>query len=208
MIGVAGAHRVGKSTVAAAAANETGIFCLETRVSDTFARLGITPRSILSPEEYLNVQFEVLKDMEKKFAAAPRLFVSDRTPLDMAAYMMATIETGAITRHYGMAVSEYVVCCREMTDRYFENILLLQPGITIVDDPSKADCNPAYIDKINLLMVGLAISLDLDNASVVIAKKAITDLASRTAILNQLIKGAELRIATPTVLPAGLESVH
>ena len=69
MIGLLGAHRVGKTTLARELEKRYGLLFVQTNVIDTFERLGKDPRLDYDMETRLSIQEEILVDIEQKYLA-------------------------------------------------------------------------------------------------------------------------------------------
>jgi predicted ATPase len=159
MLGLNGAHRTGKSTLAREYAKRHDILYVETRVTDVFKQLGLDPRKTYEIDQRLMIQEAVLTALTRQYKEAAkqsRLFVADRTPIDLASYMLADV-TGSSAPSLAMAklVNEYVRRCIEKTMEHFAVVVLIQPGIPIVDAPGKAAPCPAYMEHLNLIQRGL-----------------------------------------------------
>jgi cytidylate kinase len=101
--GLSGSHRSGKSTLAQATAKALGIHYLDASTTAIMEGTGFNP---VAPGatigQRLRAQDYLLKEFTKMAMKAPYPFISDRTPLDHAAYMLgeltmhnATAEVGA-----------------------------------------------------------------------------------------------------------------
>lgn len=158
MIGIAGAHRTGKTTLAKTVAEVTGFYFLETNAAGTFERLGVSPRTELPIGDRLYIQTEILTDLEMAYAECPTgNFITDRTPLDAAAYMIADVSRTATgcDPHVEADLVQYVNRAIEITEHWFSLVTLVQPGILLVDNQKKAPASPAYIEHINDVLIGL-----------------------------------------------------
>jgi len=157
-IGLIGAHRTGKTTLARLYAEKSGIKFLETSVSAIFRDLGYDAAVTYDFDTRLTIQEEVLKRVDAKYAEhAGTDFITDRTPLDMAAYLMADAIGDRVPPECQVRVAQYVNACFETTNRRFGVVLLVQPGIQLVAEEGKAAMNVAYIEHLNSLMFGLTV---------------------------------------------------
>jgi hypothetical protein len=160
MIGLLGAQRVGKSTLAKAFAQRCDIPFLQTDARGVYAACGMDPRKEYPIEERLAVQNTLLESFEKQFAAATkvsRLFISDRTPLDGAAYLLADVQRSTLAGSPEVAqlVVDYVGRCIQAANRWFSTIVVVQPGIPLVEEEGKAPACPAFMEHYNALAIGL-----------------------------------------------------
>lgn len=158
MLGLCGAHRTGKTSLARLYAQKTGIKFLETSVSAIFRDLGYDASVTYDFDTRLTIQEEVLKRVDAKYAEhAGTEFITDRTPLDMAAYLLADAIGDRVPPECQVRVANYVNACFESTNRRFGIVLLVQPGIPLVVEEGKAAMNVAYIEHLNSLMFGLTV---------------------------------------------------
>lgn len=156
MFGLAGAHGVGKTTLAAAFSEVSGIPFVKGSTRATYERLGLDPRVNYPLEARIDIQFEILRDYGKVYAEAGQRFVTDRTPLDMMAYMLADVQREGIERAQDLRIARYMAECYRVANRFFPVILIVQPGIPHVDEPGRPLMNYAYQEHIHLLVQGLA----------------------------------------------------
>lgn len=151
--GLVGAHRTGKTTLAQAFSKETNITFVQTSTSAVMARHGFDPKLNYPLIDRLHIQNIILDEMDIAYRSAPRTFITDRTPIDAAAYLLADItRADTIMDHQ---VLKYMARCFAITNEHFSMLLLLQPGIPLVEEEGKAPANPAYIEHISQLCMGL-----------------------------------------------------
>ena len=157
MIGLCGAHRTGKTTLAREYAIAEGVSFVETSATETFKRLGKRPDQHYSFGDRLSIQLEILQDAsdlwETEFG---NHFISDRTPIDMIAYTLADVNNSTeLTPDEIELAATYMDACFESSNRHFSCLILVQPGIKIVEAEGKASSNPLYIEHLNQTMMGL-----------------------------------------------------
>lgn len=158
-LGIVGSHRSGKTTLAKAYAEKWNIPFVETKVSDIFKELGVDPSTLNNINKRIGIQFEILKRTCKLYEDANILggFISDRTPLDMLAYTLADVGNCLLPIETERLVAQYTTECIQATNRYFSTLLLVQPGIPIVEAQGKAAASPAFMEHINSLLLGLMV---------------------------------------------------
>lgn len=83
------------------------------------------------------------------------MFVCDRTPLDMAAYVISDWHLGRATPETDAWVSDYVQRCMDATGRYFFAVSLIQPGIKFEARADKPPPNALYQEIMNTTLMGL-----------------------------------------------------
>lgn len=157
MIGLIGAHRTGKTTLARAFSEETGITFAETSSSAVFKELGFDPQKDYDFKVRLFIQNRILDAAEAVYKASGVHYITDRTPLDMLAYTMADIQRSNLDTDDSAMFVDYLERCFEVTNRHFASLIVIQPGIPLVDDKDKAPCNMAYMEHINSLAMGLVV---------------------------------------------------
>lgn len=182
-IGLTGAQRTGKTTLAQAFAKEQEILFVQTPTSDIFARLGKDPKIEYPIEERLAIQEAILLAFEKLYAKAGEnstVWISDRTPLDLAGYMLADVQRSTLAGNpeVAMMVNSYVQRCIEATNRWFATVILVQPGIALVEEVGKAPACPAFIEHFNTLQLGLLVDLRLKSKHFAIDRRY-TELSDR-----------------------------
>jgi len=184
MIGLCGAHRCGKTTLAREYADRNHVPFVETSVSAIFRELGYDPAVTYDFETRMTIQEEILVRIDKRLGEfAGTEFITDRTPIDMAAYLLAEAVGDSVPDHVQYRVERYVAACFGVTNRRFGVIVLVQPGIQLVHEEGKAAMNTAYIEHLNSLMLGLSCDERLHSANFYLPR-ATTDLGRRIKALE------------------------
>lgn len=146
MIGLAGPHRSGKTTLALSFAEREGFAFVPTDTSGVFARLGFDPTKNYDFQTRLTIQEAILEDAYLKWQAhAGELFITDRTPLDMLGYTFADVTREPLVPELEARLVRYADRAIEITNRVFGLVVLIQPGIPFVAAEGKAPDSPAYI---------------------------------------------------------------
>ncbi|MFN9397317.1 MAG: hypothetical protein ACK6BN_16085 [Pseudanabaena sp.] len=52
-------------------------------------------------------------------------------------------------------LNQYIDRCFSSTNQFFQNLVIIQPGIPLIYEEGKAALNAAYIEHINILVIGL-----------------------------------------------------
>ncbi|MFN5304227.1 MAG: AAA family ATPase [Pseudanabaena sp.] len=180
-LGLCGAHRTGKTTLAIAISSLLNIPFVRTTTSQVFAQLGLDPAEPMDFQTRLFVQNHVLDAAEQVWQESASPFISDRTPMDMIAYTLGDIQ-GKTEVDFDL-LSQYIDRCFASTNQFFQNLAIIQPGIPLVYEEGKAALNAAYIEHINILVIGLCSDRRLKTNVFCNARNAI-DLEAR--ILNIL----------------------
>jgi len=151
-LGLCGAHRTGKTTLAIALADRLNIPFVRTTTSQVFAHLGLDPAEPMDFQTRLFVQNHVLNAAEQVWQNSATPFISDRTPIDMIAYTLGDIQ-GKTEVDFEL-LNQYIGRCFTSTNQFFQNLAIIQPGIPLVYEEGKAALNAAYIEHINVLVLG------------------------------------------------------
>ncbi|MCG5512795.1 ATP-binding protein [Ectothiorhodospira shaposhnikovii] len=192
MIGVTGAHRVGKSTLCKAFAESCGLPFVQTDVSGVFVELGLDPKEDYDFDIRLMIQGRILALMSKTFEGAPSRFITDRTPIDLLAYTLADVRRTNLSPERVGCLMAYSDACFRVVNRHFSSLVVVQPGIKLVEAEGKAPANPAYIEHINSLIMGLAAD-ERCKATKHYMSRSATDLSERVMGLHRVLLGVEKR---------------
>lgn len=205
MIGLTGPNGTGKTTLANAFAKERGIPCVETSASAVFKRMGLDPKADYPFEMRLAIQemlLGVFCQQYKTAAAKSSLFVTDRTPIDLASYLLADVQRETVfgNDNANQATIRYVDSCLAAATHYFSVIVLVQPGIQLAEREGKAPQCPSYMAHLNAVQLGLMCDERFHGKAESLPRAA-TDLTERVRLLTLAASGA---IPTP---PAVAERV-
>lgn len=192
-LALVGAHRTGKSTLAKAFAQKHDVPFVQTGASEVFASLGLDPKAEYPIAQRIAVQAAILYAFERQWLDASRrsiFYVSDRSPLDLASYLLADVtrQTLAGQPEVADAVNGYVDRCVESANRFFHTIVLIQPGIPLVEAAGKAPACPAYMEHLNLLQSGLLRHEKL-HAKTFMLPRQFTDMEDRMSALTNTLAG-------------------
>ncbi|MDR9847099.1 AAA family ATPase [Herbaspirillum huttiense] len=157
MIGLCGAHRTGKTSLAREFAKETGTVFMQTSVSSIFTELGLDPAGTFTFSQRLDIQEEILKRLDEAYGKAPldTWTIVDRTPIDLMGYTLAEAVGDNVKEEDQQRLKNYVNKCFDVTNRRFSSVILVQSGLPLVHEPGKAALNAAYIEHLSSLMFGL-----------------------------------------------------
>lgn len=185
MLGICGSHRTGKTTLARTMAETSGLFFLESKVSDTFRRMRVDPRADLPFEDRLYVQYQILYDMERLYFEAPTShFITDRTPIDVYSYLLADVQRTTLDPvQEGDLERFWAETCR-IVNKHFELVMVIQPGIDLIEAEGKAPATTGYVEHVNAVIIGLVMGrsyADLET-NIILMKREITDLRERSNV--------------------------
>lgn len=179
LIGICGAHRTGKTTLAKKWADSVKFQYVDAGVSDVLRANGFDPSKMqdLGVISLMRAQ-DVVKDhligLAREYSSKTEFYVIDRTPIDACAYMKSIFNTkffcGLDEWNEGSAeqfakwYKDYVKECMFETAKRFCMTVLVQPGIELISDKKSAPANDLLINHLNTLMLGdLSEILDVHN---------------------------------------------
>ena len=93
-------------------------------------------------------------------------FVVDRTPIDVAAYLLVNTsfqEATTIGQAQAEEIEKLLADSISVTSKYFDMIVHLPIGIPVVEDSGKAICNPAFMIHLDLIIRGILQKHAVDN---------------------------------------------
>jgi hypothetical protein len=192
MIGLVGAHRTGKTTLAKAYAEETQVPYVETASSAVFERLGYSPKVDYDFTTRMIIQNAILDDAVAKYSQCAGTFVTDRTPIDMLAYTIADIQRENVTLEQSKEFTKYFHRCFEESNKRFMCLTLIQPAIEIVDAKGKAPANPAYMEHLNTIMLGLLVG-EYNSSSHFYLPRRTTKIEERVEALKFVVNKVLIR---------------
>jgi hypothetical protein len=196
MLGITGAHRTGKSTLAKAFAEKTGIPFVQTSASGVFADMGLDAKVDYPLDIRLDIQREILRRFVIEYGKPKAgVFITDRTPIDLMAYTLADVQRESTTPAQADAIVRYLEDCTFATNRFFSTLVVVQPGIALVEEPGKAPANPAYVEHIHNLIMGLVVGEGIQAHHFYVPKRLV-DLEKRVQCLEFSIgRTAEKHVA-------------
>lgn len=155
MIGLAGTHRTGKTTLAKLWAEQNDIEYITPDVSGVIKTFGMECGDIKTIDDRLKIQRRLVEACDKTFLRKTGVFITDRTPLDVAAYTMADA-VQHMSKSQAEELNDIVEDCISITNATMGSIIFLQPGIPFVEERGKPPENVAYQEHIHSLTLGLA----------------------------------------------------
>ena len=163
IIGLVGTHRTGKTTLAKSWAKENDVPFVEISVSKVIQEeTGGDCSQISSMDMRLKAQRKLVDVCDQKFLRRRDLFITDRTPIDVAAYTLAEVRQNDMTPAQQKEVKLIVEDCIDITNAAFAELILLQPDIPYVVEPGKPPLNTAYQDLVHYLCMGLMMDSRLE----------------------------------------------
>jgi predicted ATPase len=193
-VGLCGAHRAGKSTLARTFAERAGIPFIATKTSQVFELLGMDPAAEYPIVTRIALQQAILHALVRQLEAANRagpVFVADRTPIDLASYLLADVGRATLQDSPELArmVTSYVTECVRETTRFFSVVLHVPPGIPFIAEEGKAGPCSAYQEHLTALQLGLLNQSALKWAAV---PRGMLDLNARIDYLERSLATANI----------------
>lgn len=178
-IGIAGAHRVGKSTFAKTLAEHLGIQFMPTSVSKAkiWRDAHITPSEQVTFAERIFLQYGILDHMADQVHGDG---VFDRTFIDLIGYLYANVDQTA-SNLLAQQATTFVGKCLHLQVQKFDKIIIIQPGIRVVEDVGKIGkvfLGEPYIQAVNNHIIATAVNY-LDPQKILIIPPNTTSLESR-----------------------------
>lgn len=162
MLGLAGSHRVGKTTLAEEFARVTGATFVKSNITEWQREIGFDSSNQsydfdtrLSIQEHILQRYEEMLLRHYSNAAEPAHAVTDRTPLDFMMYTVASVND-KLTAKQSARLECYLKACYDVLNSYFTGILIVQPGIPLVERAGAGRCCSAFVEKLNCIVKGLA----------------------------------------------------
>lgn len=184
MIFLAGAHRTGKSTLAAAWAKKHKVPFVQTDTASIMRSLGIEPNAKLAFSERLAVQRQILeRTVAEVYRPAAPTGICDRSPLDMLAYTMVEVAGHTLTPELEVQFQKYLYDCYHATNRFASSVIVVQPGIPIVAADGKAPLSKGFMEHFNAVVLGLLQNPLLDARSYFIPRDKL-DLDERVECVS------------------------
>jgi predicted ATPase len=189
MIGLTGAQGTGKTTLAKRYSEIAKIPFAATSTRGVFARLGYDPKVDYPLGIRLDIQRHILDALKATYREAGHRFITDRTPIDLMAYTLADVQRANMTPKDEAVLAAYMRDCFAVLNSYFSTLLILQPGIPIVEEPGRAPMSFGYTAHISALIFGLTVCEKVEAVHYFIPS-AITDLDRRVDCIVYSIKRA------------------
>ncbi|MPS48494.1 AAA family ATPase [Methylobacillus sp.] len=193
-IGLTGCHRTGKTTLAKAYAEEHGVVFCPTKTTEVFERLGMDPKAEYPLEQRLDIQEAILESLiEQYIACGERVFITDRTPLDLAAYTLTEVYRGVeMTPETEDRLRHYINRCFDLTNLWFGLIMLIKPGIPAEEGVLKGPNSYGYVEHYAAVIMGL-VSDERTAVNHFYMKSTVLDLQERVNCLHNTIQMVQRR---------------
>lgn len=180
----AGSHRSGKSTTAQIVAQRLGLPFIDSNVTKELLDAGFDQVGVLDLERRMECQVKRFELHMEKYLAAPRPCVTDRSPLDIAAYTLAEFSMHS-SAELGNEAANLVNLCIKMTRLHYDMLIIPRPLPAYAVEPGKPPMNVGYQHHIQYLVEGMAMAV---SDQVTMAVLTDTSLENRCDTTTDLIK--------------------
>ena len=190
MIGLSGASGSGKTTLAKIFSEKYAVDFIPSEADRIHRDFGVTPADIIDLDLRIDIQHEILKTAVDSYQVQTTLFVTDRTPLDFAAYLLSDVKRSNVLPEQERRILSYVRTCQEVTNQYFASIVLVPPSIEYDEEHRVRPCS-SYNEAFHHLLSGILVDTPIAYRKCMISRH-VTDIDKRLEILygvyNELIK--------------------
>lgn len=153
-IGFTGAHRTGKTTLAVRTGDLLNLPVVTSSASALAKEVGFDFNADNGISWRLMFQTIVRDDMASSWGKH-EAFVADRTPLDLAAYLLADVQMTTGDSEIQDQIVQYVEGCIAATRKLFDLVILVPPAVPVEPVDGKPPVNPAYQEHHHFLVRGL-----------------------------------------------------
>lgn len=197
VIGLLGAHRVGKSYLRDHLTAVLGTRNFDYSISRETRNLGYNS-SNQSYGAHLRkyIQEHLLKSMRRSLRnqttyLSPasmdytvKELIADRTPIDLIGYAVVNLAKSPPSQSNRDWLKWYIDECIELTNKYFSNIVLIQPGIPFVPDDKSGPIE--MVDELNAVYLSMLLKPELAVPKRVMPE-AMTDITERMKYVLEFI---------------------
>jgi ABC-type oligopeptide transport system ATPase subunit len=163
--GLIGASGTGKTTLAKLVAEAMDITYVPSSITECARKHGFDSVGKLTLTERVELQKHLLDDHVEMISQTKRPMITDRTPIDMAGYMLAEFNMHS---HEQMSfgelklVDEYSYLCRQAVVQNYDHVFMLGRLPVYEVSSTRPSVNPAYQRHTELIMRGLIAELGMD----------------------------------------------
>lgn len=190
---LSGAHRTGKSHLAAIAAHCLSINFREAKLSEVYSHLNTLPQAALAPTMYLPIQELMLARMNSSYIKSARIV--DRSHIDLAAYAIYHVRNNPELNTW---LTDYVERCMNSIDK--EAVIVSVPLSSLnIEDTSKSFTKDSA-QAIQDILQGLYLH-PLLKAKVVHIPVQTTKLYERVQVIDDILQEQQLNAkgSKPTI---------
>jgi hypothetical protein len=156
IVGLMGAHRTGKTKLAAEFVKKNPSFKFAaTSVSAIMKSRQMDPAFDYPISVRIAMQNIILEELDRHYGLHKEKTVFDRTPLDAAAYLLADVQRENVDPGLHPEICAYVQRAIDITNRRFSMLVFIPPVLPLVHEAGKAPATPAYVEHISQIINGL-----------------------------------------------------
>lgn len=168
-IAFCGSHRSGKTTLARLVSAAYGVPHIDSPASAVVKEFGfdmgrdnrLSFNSEGSNDTGISMQWAIYLKLVAALEAQPGSYVTDRTPIDVAAYLLADATAYAGEEWSQAEAMRMVEKAIIDTERLFDMVILVPPGIQFMVEDGKPPINEAYQEHHHMLCRGILFDDDL-----------------------------------------------
>lgn len=151
---LSGPHRTGKSTLAKLFAEENGFTFVQSNASQIFRDMGFSVDQNLTFDQRMTLQERIFDDHIDAIKAANNPWITDRSTLDFAVYLMAEWGKFAIGEDDNRLLA-YVEKCINVASWTYPIMVMIDPGIPYVEEEGKPRPSKSFQEMYHRLLLGL-----------------------------------------------------
>lgn len=202
-IAISGAHRTGKTTLAKALAARLECMYEPSNISGSpvWKLLGMDPTAVLTFSERAVLQNKLLEYLESRYASFTGLlgnWITDRSPVDILAYLMANVDGTCSDLFYDI-FAKMQTKVKQINDNYIDITILVQPGIsfdgTCPEDKLKVGkvyLSEIYKETLNSLIFAQTTFISSSQTSFVVIPRNVITIDNRVKFVEEIISSLPL----------------
>lgn len=189
MLGLIGAHRVGKSSLATHLAAKFGFKFIPVSISKMQKKYGFDSSNQsydfeirMEIQEHLLFEFKRLLELHISIPRLARIHLTrdvkpepifDRTPLDLIGYTLIHV-SDQLTDQQSTWLLEYIDRCINLTNEYFTHVMLVQPGIPLVsDNTTSARASAGIIEHLNAVYLAYMVDPRVKSKTSILSREVL-----------------------------------
>ena len=184
MIGLIGAHRTGKTTLAKhVESGVPSIKAITVNLGKAQSILGFdSAKQDYTFKERRTIQDGLLNymaELYKESAIHYENVIFDRTPLDLIGYTISLANSNVLDQEDEVWLEDFIRNCNLLTEFYLDKLFLVQPGIDLItDNTTSAPAQKGYIEHLNYIYAGVITQINYRTRAFIIPRQ-VTDLDDR-----------------------------
>lgn len=154
MYGLSGASRSGKSSLAKHLSTVLEIPYVDSSTTVLMREAGFNPVAAMDIDTRIKAQEHLFQAYQRLLDRQPPAFITDRTPIDMLAYMLGEVTMHNTTEAQGEKIADYVDRCVAATESRFALVVVTLPLKTYEAAPDKPPPSKGYQSLIHTIISG------------------------------------------------------